>query len=83
MEQGKILKVTLEFENVKYVAEGKDAESWESRVDSAETLLHTHGGGEWNQWTRIEEKGLKEIEIERKRVILRNLIERYLLSEES
>lgn len=56
MNQGKIKKVTLEFENVTYIAEGKDAESWFNRVDSLESLGRSHGMGQWKQWTQIIKK---------------------------
>jgi hypothetical protein len=36
---GKIIRVTVEYENTTYIAEGKDAEDWATRVASAESLL--------------------------------------------
>jgi hypothetical protein len=52
VEQGKILKVTLEFENITYIAEGKDAQSWSHRINTLETLGFTRGLKGWDQWTK-------------------------------
>ena len=57
MREHKIQKVTIDYDDVTYIAEGKDAESWEERVQAGETLLATHGGGGWKRWTRVEKKG--------------------------
>jgi hypothetical protein len=62
MNQGKIKKVTIEFENVTYIAEGKDVESWLDRVNALENLGHSYGMGEWKQWTQIIKKGVMKNE---------------------
>jgi hypothetical protein len=41
MEPGKILKVTIEFENEILSVEGSEAEKWNERISVAESLLHT------------------------------------------
>jgi len=52
----KIKKVTIEFNDVTYVAEGKDAESWEARISTLETLGYAHGLKNEFKWTKIIKK---------------------------
>lgn len=61
MGKNKILKVTIEYDNETYVAEGKDAESWSEYVGQLSGLAFAHGYKGWNQWTRIEKKGKETI----------------------
>lgn len=52
----KIIKVTIEYEDKIYIAEGKDAQSWSDHVGGISTLAFVHGQKGWDQWTRIEKK---------------------------
>ncbi len=54
--ENQIIKVTLEFTDKTYIAEGKDAESWLGRVNSLEMLGHSHGMGDWDKWTTVIKK---------------------------
>ncbi len=54
-EHGKILKVTIEYEGATYIAEGKDAEKWQTWVAFCETLTKAHGHEQVFNWTKIEE----------------------------
>ena len=60
MDDGKILKVTLEFQNRTYMAKGKDAESWLRRVNALEMFGFTHASiwmkGFEVKWTEIKGK---------------------------
>ena len=44
MENGKIMKVTIKYENVIYSVEGKEAEKWKQIVHSQAVLDFAHGG---------------------------------------
>lgn len=52
-----IKKVTVEYDEKTYVAEGMDAESWLGWMLQAESLMRSHSQWEWNSWTRIETHG--------------------------
>ena len=51
---GEILKVTIEYEGVTYVAEGEDAEQWLGWINFCEYLTKAHGHQQGFKWTRIE-----------------------------
>ncbi|MBA7713290.1 hypothetical protein ES703_122291 [subsurface metagenome] len=42
-QQGKILKVTVEYEGVTYISEGKDAEQWLQWINNIEFLAAALG----------------------------------------
>jgi hypothetical protein len=52
----KIIKVTIEYEDKIYIAEGEDAESWSKYVDGMSGIAMVHGDIGWNQWTKVEKK---------------------------
>ena len=51
----KIIKVTIEYDDKTYIAEGEDAEQWLTVVNGMSTLCFIHGQKGFNNWTRIEE----------------------------
>ena len=55
-EPGKILKVTIEHENIIHIAEGEDAEQWLGWVNFCEYLTIAHGHPQSFKWTKVEEK---------------------------
>ncbi len=52
----KLQKVTLEFDDKIYVAEGEDAENWDSRVAALEGLGFAHGCKGDFHWTKVLDK---------------------------
>lgn len=59
MENGKIKKVTIVYENKTYMAKGEDAEDWLRRVDTLEGLAMSHRSmmeGCGFRWTQIKQK---------------------------
>jgi len=56
---GKILKVTIKYEDKIYIAEGKDAESWSEYVGKLSGLAMVHGDVGWYEWNHLEEKKKK------------------------
>lgn len=55
MDKGKIRKVTIEYQNVTYIAEGEDAEQWLQWIDRIEFLAAALGRFGDVKWTKIEE----------------------------
>lgn len=54
-QQGKILKVTLEYEGITYIAEKEDAEQWLQWINNIEFLAAALGRFSDFKWTKIEE----------------------------
>lgn len=54
--KGKIQKVTIEYENVTFIAEGEDAERWLQWIDKIEFLAAALGRSADIKWTDIREK---------------------------
>lgn len=54
-QRGKILKVTIEYENVTYISEGEDAEQWLQWIDNIEFLAAALGRFSNIKWTKTEE----------------------------
>lgn len=52
IEEGKIKRVELEFENRVYIATGKDAEEWLDMIASMEGLAVVHGVQIKFEWTK-------------------------------
>ena len=48
-----IRKVTVKYDDVTYIATGKDAERWIVHVNNIETLAMAHGIKDVVKWTRI------------------------------
>ena len=50
-----IKKVTIEYDEATYVAEGNDARTWKTWMLEAEKVMRKHGWV-WNSWTKVDEK---------------------------
>ena len=51
-----IKRVTVEYDEATYVAEGNDARTWRAWMLEAEEVMRRHAvdGRIWNSWTRVE-----------------------------
>ena len=50
----KILKVTIEYDEATYIAEGPNAQSWREWMLGAEKRTREAGLPVWDNWSRID-----------------------------
>ena len=52
----RIERVTVEYDEATYIAEGQDALSWRQWILEAEDRARKSGLSIWDRWTRIDSK---------------------------